>query len=157
VTCTCPRGGPISEFTHHVLHIGGTVIGSPAIRDILRASAGEQFELESVHTLAAALERLTTGGIAAVLLDWPLPDGPGLDDVMGAVLRAVATVPVFVIGADGSEGMTPAAIQAGARDYLLATRLDSYWFPRAIRDAIRAGPSDEHGMLDTDHVGTTLG
>ena len=53
-----------------------------------------------VRTLTTALERLMTAGIAAVLLDLPLPDGAG-PEAVSSVLRAAPSIPVFVIGANG--------------------------------------------------------
>ena len=37
---------PMSEFMPHVLHIGGSVMSGQAIRDVLRASTGQRFDLE---------------------------------------------------------------------------------------------------------------
>ncbi len=94
--------------------------------------ARDPFHLEVAPSLAAALDRLATGGIDVLLLDLNLPDSRGLETFERAQDHS-PTVPVLVLTALADEGLADQAIRQGAQDYILKDRLDSSLLIRAIR------------------------
>lgn len=96
---------------------------------------GEEFRLEHVTTLEAALKRLEHGGFEAILLDLSLPDASGLEGVR-AVTQAAPEVPVVVMTGLADEGMARAAVREGAQDYLVKGQADGSGLVRAVRYAV---------------------
>lgn len=83
----------------------------------------------------ASLEALAHEPIELVMMDLALPDGAGLGNL--AVLRAVAPhVPVVLIGASDEEAVSLAALNAGAKDYLIKSQLTPQWLERCIHYAL---------------------
>src|SRR6266849_4714542 len=139
----------------HVLHIGGNATDARMIREALNESKGERYDVEWVGRLSDGLERLTANWASAVLLDLRLPDCPGIDS-LEKLVRAAPAIPILVVGAHDNEEIARQVIQAGAHDYLLTNRLDSYWLPRALRHAIERKLSEEAFFAETQRVEATL-
>jgi signal transduction histidine kinase len=112
------------------------------IREILARARGAQFELERVERLSAALERLTTGGIDAILLDLTLPDSNGLDTFFKVHARA-PRVPITVLSGFDDEVVAIHAVREGAQDYLVKGQVDRNLLVRALRYAIERKRSEE--------------
>jgi diguanylate cyclase (GGDEF)-like protein/PAS domain S-box-containing protein len=140
---------------HRVLHIGGNTTDARMIRAALTESTSGLYDLEWVGKLSDGLERLTTNPVCAVLLDLRLPDCPGIDG-LEKVLWAARGIPILVVGADENEEIARQVIRAGARDYLLTSRLDSYWLPRALCHAIERRLSEEASVAETERVEVSL-
>ncbi|WP_256298131.1 hybrid sensor histidine kinase/response regulator [Haloarchaeobius salinus] len=94
------------------------------------------FEL-AAHTdrLADALDRLTECEPDVVLLDLRLPDSDGLG-TLEAVVSAAPDVPVVVVTGNTDTGLGPAAIRAGAQDYLGKASITAELLRRTLRYAI---------------------
>lgn len=144
------RGGK-----HRVLHIGGSATDAHKVRRALTESKRDRYDVEWVVNLSDGLERLIPNRIAAVLLNLQLPDCPGID-ALDQLHRAAPTIPILVVGADDNEKTARQVIRAGARDYLLTSRLDSYWLPRALRHAVEQTQSEEALAVETERVEATL-
>ena len=145
----------LSFITHRVLHIGGNAAGARTVREALSGSNSELYEVEWARTLSDGLERLTMNRVSAVLLDLQLPDGSGID-ALENLLRAAPTIPVIVVGADENEEFARQVVRAGALDYLLTSRLDPYWLPRALRHAIERKLSEEAFVAETQRAEVAL-
>jgi len=77
--------------------------------------AGHQ--VDCAADVRGARSRLLGGGYDAVVLDWMLPDGSGLD--LCRAMRAVRdTTPVLILTARGEVGERVEGLDAGADDYL---------------------------------------
>lgn len=100
----------------------------------LLKSGGEAFSCESVASLGAALERLSSPDIDVVLLDFGLPDSSGLDTFkrLHAGAPGVAIIPLT---GSGDEELALAAIQLGAQDYLFKGAVNYQLLTRTIRYA----------------------
>jgi diguanylate cyclase (GGDEF)-like protein/PAS domain S-box-containing protein len=145
----------MSVGRYRVLHIGGNTTEARTIREALTESKPERYNVEWVATLFDGLERLTTNPMSVVLLDLELPDCPvvkALENLIGAA----PAIPILVVGTDENEKTARRVIRAGARDYLLTKRLDSYWLPRALRHAIERKLSEEAFVAETERVEATL-
>jgi diguanylate cyclase (GGDEF)-like protein/PAS domain S-box-containing protein len=145
----------IGDRRHGVLHIGGNAHDARQIRELLVKSSSEQYDVEWVETLDDGLERLRRSPISVVLLDLPLPDGPG-SDAFEALVQAVPDAPIIVVGTDAAEEVARLMVQKGAHDYLLKNHLDSYWLPRAIQAAIERKLAEELLFAETERAAVTL-
>jgi signal transduction histidine kinase/HPt (histidine-containing phosphotransfer) domain-containing protein len=88
------------------------------IREFLSEARQTRFEVEHVELLSAALERVSWGGIDAVLLDLQLPDSRGLD-TFRRVQSADRALPIVVLSGFEDETTALTAVQEGAQDYLV--------------------------------------
>lgn len=105
------------------------------IRESLIELAGNSFALETADRLGTALQRLSAGGIDAVLLDLALPDSKGRDTFKRARAHA-PTVPIIVLTGLGDEALALRMVQEGAQDYVAKVELNGSILQRAIRYAI---------------------
>ena len=93
--------------------------------------------LETVETLAAASERLSTAAeYDVLLLDLSLPDGSGLD-LLAQVREEDRSLATIVLTGTGREEMAVAALKAGADDYVI--KRDDYLsrLPAILSDALQ--------------------
>ena len=130
----------IGARRHRILHVGGTVGNAHVLRTTLTGAKGPTYEVEWVATLGEGLDRLATTRMSAILLDLQLPDCPAADAV-AALRLAAADTPLLALGTYEDEEITRRMTRAGAFDYLVIDRLDSYWLPRALGHAIDRPPS----------------
>ena len=121
-------GSPIS-----VLLIEDNPIHARLLQGLLNSS----FAVERVDHLAAGLERLAAGNVDVVLLDLVLPDSQELV-TFERVKEVVPQVPVLVLTGLDDEELAEAAVAAGARDYLVKTRIDGERLAQSIRAALES-------------------
>lgn len=96
---------------------------------------GGQIELEWVSELATALQRLSAGGIDAVLLNPSLPDSDGI--VSFERTKAFAPdVPIIVISDLDDDDLAVSTVQGGAQDFLEKDEATPPVLARSIRYAI---------------------
>jgi len=124
------------------------------IRAALAAAGGGSFEVEWVGQLSEGLERLSKGGIDAVLLELSLPDSHGIE-TFDKLFAAAPDVPILVLG-NGNEALAKEAVGRGAQDYLLAGHLDSYSLPRALRNAIEREAVEDALYVEKERAVVTL-
>ncbi|MBI4575415.1 MAG: response regulator transcription factor [Planctomycetes bacterium] len=91
----------------------------PGIRMALVDNLGaEGYRVSAVRDLAAAFQSACAGGVDLVVLDRMLPDGDGLE-LLRALRRRGATVPVLMLTARGEESDRVAGLRVGADDYVV--------------------------------------
>jgi two-component system response regulator PilR (NtrC family) len=119
------------------------------LRELLELTlVGMGLDVDCVADLASALKRLETGRYALCLTDMRLPDGDGLQ-LVEAISRRDAQVPVAVITAYGSAENAVAALKAGAFDYLAKpVALDA--LRSLVRSAIALPPAGAAGGVQRD-------
>ena len=105
------------------------------IRESLTDAGGTNFDLQTADRLATALQRLSEGGVDAVLLDLALPDSKGSDTFSKAKKQA-PTVPIIILTGLGDEALALKMVQQGAQDYVAKIELNGSVLSRAIRYAI---------------------
>ena len=89
----------------------------PALGQGIRiALQGESLAITVVRTLADARIALAGGDYALMLLDINLPDGSGLDFLLG--LRQSSRMPVILITANDMETDIVVGLESGADDYI---------------------------------------
>jgi diguanylate cyclase (GGDEF)-like protein len=123
-----------------LLYVGDEPGESARLLEVLRAPAGvrslePRVELYTVPTLSAALARLESGGIDALLLDLCLPNCHPLDALTKVRARA-PELPVVVLDTAGDEEVITRALHGGAHDYLLRGELSGALVKRTLRAAL---------------------
>jgi PAS domain S-box-containing protein len=93
------------------------------------------FDLEWAEELSTGLERLTEGGIDAILLDLSLPDSQGIATFTKVYTQA-PHIPVTVLSGLDDISLAVKAVREGAQDYLIKGKTDSNLLARTIRYAI---------------------
>jgi diguanylate cyclase (GGDEF)-like protein/PAS domain S-box-containing protein len=145
----------MSSRRYRVLHIGGSTTDAQMVRKALTESQHDRYDVEWFGTLSDGLKRLIPNRINAILLDLQLPDCPGIR-ALEQLIRAAPPIPILVVGPDENVKTARQVIRAGARDYLVTNRLDSYWLPRALHHAIEQKLSEEAFAAETERVEATL-
>lgn len=105
------------------------------IQESLADTPGNTIDVETADRLATALQRLSAGGIDAVLLDLALPDSKGQHTFDKAKAHA-PTVPIIVLTGLGDEALALKMVSEGAQDYVAKIDLNGSILSRAIRYAI---------------------
>ena len=82
---------------HNVLLIENDPAVAGVIQNALAGPSDSPFIMEWVRRLSDGLERMSGGGIAAVLLDLSLPDSQGIN-TFSTLSLAAPGVPVLVLG-----------------------------------------------------------
>jgi diguanylate cyclase (GGDEF)-like protein/PAS domain S-box-containing protein len=113
------------------------------------------FQIEWVKNLSDGLERLSKGGIEAVIADLSLPDSQGLE-TLDRLLLAAPRVPILVLSGLDDEGIASQAVQHGAQDYLPKNHLDSYTLSRAVRNMIDRKISEDDLFTEKERAQVTL-
>ena len=105
-----------------------------ALREHLQSTNGDTV-LHGAGELSGALERLSGGGVDAVILDPDLPDSQGI--VTFERMYAFAPdVPVIVLTNNGEDDLAVRAVQGGAQDCMLKDEADPSVLLRSVRYAI---------------------
>ena len=138
-----------------VLHIGGSITDARRIQEALTGSNGESYTIEWVGKLSEGLESLTTKRASAVLLDLELTDCLGVD-ALRALFQIAPDIPILVIGGEENEETARRVVLAGAAEYLLTNRLDSYWLPRALQHAVERKLSETASFAEIQRTELAL-
>lgn len=105
------------------------------LRRAVMQARGGSVELEWVTELGGALERLSKGGVDAVLLDLTLPDSDGIVTFERAYAFA-PDVPIVVLTSLDDESVAIATVQGGAQDYLVKSEVGPNMVVKSVRYAI---------------------
>ena len=109
------------------------------VRTLVEATLREVgFDVAGVATCAAAEDAAREGGFAGIVLDWMLPDRPGIDWCRQLRRDGNAT-PVLMLTARGDVTDRVAGLEAGADDYLKKPFAAAELRAR-VRALLRRGP-----------------
>jgi diguanylate cyclase (GGDEF)-like protein/PAS domain S-box-containing protein len=135
---------------------------NPADAEAVRDALNGSFQVDWVRSCAAGLQRLEqqhrkpqSDAIGAVLVDLFLPDSQGLE-TFDRIFRVVPEIPIMILSAVGDEDIAKLAIQHGAQDYLLKTRLDSYVLPKALGSMVERAANAEALFEEKERAQVTL-
>jgi glutamate dehydrogenase (NAD(P)+) len=119
----------------HILLIEDNPIHARLIQSLLDDIEGQQFEVETADRMEAGLQRLRQGGVDIVLLDLVLPDSQELASYFR--VRAEATnLPVVILTGIDDITLAARAVEAGAQDFMVKTKLDALSLGRSIHYAM---------------------
>lgn len=105
------------------------------IREALAETTDDPFELETTDTLASGLQRLSVGGIDAILLDLALPDSFGAETFLRAKAHALG-VAIIVLTGLADDSLALKLVQGGAQDFVAKVDVTGNNLTRAILYAI---------------------
>ncbi|MCH7522127.1 MAG: response regulator, partial [Candidatus Marinimicrobia bacterium] len=122
----------------NVLLVEDNPVDARLAQEVLKHCRLYQCQTKLVDSLAAAKKHLGRNTTDAILLDLGLPDSAGLETYFK--IREVAPrVPVVILSASGDQDSALAAIQDGAKDYLIKSAASYQYLDRAIRYAVESG------------------
>ena len=105
-----------------------------ALREHLQSTDGDT-ELQGAAELSGALERLSSGGVDAVILDPDLSDSQGI--VSFERMYAFApNVPIILLTHEGEDELAVRAVQGGAQDCMRKAEAEPSVLLRSVRYAI---------------------
>lgn len=131
-----------------------------AVREALSKTTDAWAQVIWVKTCAEALQRLAAGvphetTVAAILVDLFLPDSQGLG-TFERVFAAAPQIPILVLCEQEHEELAKQAVQKGAQDYLLKSRLDDYLLPKALANMIDRAANAEALFVEKERAEVTL-
>lgn len=125
----------MNSTKYTVLYLEDGLVDAEVVQQLVYES-DQPFALEHVSTLADAMRRLSETWFDAVLSDLSLPDADGLDTVQRLHERA-PDIPIILLTALDCDELALQALDHGAQDYLVKSRLDADRLARSIRYAIQ--------------------
>jgi YesN/AraC family two-component response regulator len=108
-------------------------------RQLIALALDETYDILHASTAAEALRIVDDEAVAAIVLDFRLPDATGLD-VLAGVKAARPEVPVIVITGYGSESVCASAFKLGAWDYF-SKPMNVLDVVESVRRALSAPPA----------------
>jgi diguanylate cyclase (GGDEF)-like protein len=106
------------------------------VSKLLNDPPDSPFAVESTHTLADGLARISEGNVDVLLLDLDLPDSKGLDTCTRAVAHNL-TMPIVVLSDRDDPVLSIEVLGRGAQDFLVRGELEQTRLVRALRYAIQ--------------------
>jgi diguanylate cyclase (GGDEF)-like protein/PAS domain S-box-containing protein len=107
---------------------------SVLIRALHNASDGP-FDIELTSRLDTAIERLSQGGIDAILVNLNLPDSTGIA-TFNRLYGHAGFVPIITLAGNDDEPLAREAVQCGSQGYLSQGYYESYLAPQSLRNVI---------------------
>ncbi|HEV7499958.1 MAG TPA: PAS domain S-box protein, partial [Vicinamibacteria bacterium] len=131
------RAVPSDRARSRVLLLAADAALAETLAQTLRSAAGGPWEMETVRDLAAATERLTRGGVDAVLADLDLDraDAAGIAGLRTLCAAAPAAAVIALTGRS-DEKLGRAALGAGAQEYLVKGPIEPELLVRTLRYAV---------------------
>jgi diguanylate cyclase (GGDEF)-like protein/PAS domain S-box-containing protein len=150
-------GNPMSNT---ILLIQNQVSAARAVQQALLGSGDASIRIEWVRSCSKGLERLECNGqqserVAAIFVDLSLPDSKGID-TFDRLFRAAPHIPILVLSALRDEETAKLAVQHGAQDYLVKSRLDSYVVTKALGNMIERAANAEALFEEKERAQVTL-
>jgi len=148
----------------NILLIQSDPTAAKSIQQALIGSDDGPFKVEWVRTRAEGLERLARlgkqkgnapNGIAAVLVDLFLPDSEGIE-TFDRLFSVAPQIPFLILVTSRGKSIAKLAVQRGAQDYLLKSRLDDYLLPKALRNMIERTVFADALFVEKERAEVTL-
>ena len=118
-----------------VLLVEDNAADARLIQESLAERSDEPFDLETVDTLQTGLQRLSGGGIDAMLLDLGLPDSYGAETFARARARALGVAIIILTGMN-DDSLALKLVQGGAQDFVAKVDVSGNNLTRAILYAV---------------------
>jgi diguanylate cyclase (GGDEF)-like protein/PAS domain S-box-containing protein len=115
-----------------VLLIHAEADDAARILEELGSATDERFDGEWVRDLSSGLERLSHGGVGAIVLDMTSAGSHAIE-TFDKLFQAASGVPILILTEADAEEMARKAVQRGAQDYLLKNQADGYRMRQALR------------------------
>ncbi len=125
------------------------------IREELSEARYGPYVIEWAETLSAGLERLSRGGVKAILLNLSLTDSRGID-TFEKLYSAASDVPILILSDVSQEDCAQQSIQHGAQDYFLKNHIDGYSLSHALRNVMARKLAEEALFIERERAQVTL-
>lgn len=132
--------------SRHVLLIEDKPVDAALIETAFAQAGVGVFIITRVSCLAEALVLLGQARFQIILLDLNLPDSVGLS-VLAQVSPMAEASMIVILCSVADEEMARQAVQNGAEDYLLKSRIDAHWLLRTLYYLIERKATREALML----------
>lgn len=125
------------------------------LREMLVDAIDGPFSNERVRSLSAALARLQTSGIDAVLLDLSLPDSQGIA-TFEQVFAVAPQIPIMTLCTPEDEALALQTLDRGAQGYLLKGQFASYLVAQSLGHIIQRKSVEAHLLFERARAEITL-
>jgi diguanylate cyclase (GGDEF)-like protein/PAS domain S-box-containing protein len=128
------------------------------LQKLLAKAIDAQFVIVWAGSCDDALNRLRDPAkdrVSAILIDLLLPDGHELD-TFDRILEAWPDIPILVLCSRKREDVARQAVQRGAQDYILESRLDIYSLSKALRNMLERSTNAEALFAEKERAQVTL-
>ncbi|MEZ4761971.1 MAG: response regulator [Calditrichia bacterium] len=105
-------------------------------RDLLNEIEGRRYHLDWIETAKEAASQMKANTYDVYLVDYRLPDSTGLD-LMCEVKNAGCDSPIIFLTCQGDSAIDLKAMESGAADYLIKSKIDAQSLERALRYAVQ--------------------
>ncbi len=139
----------------YILLIESDLDAATFIRAALADARDGPFSVEWVTNLDVGLERLSKGGIKAILLNLFLSDSQGID-TFDKLYVIESQIPILILSDLDHEDVAKLAMQRGAQDYLLTGHMDGYSLSRAINNVMERNIAEEALFIEKERAQVTL-
>lgn len=113
------------------------------------------FLVETADSLENARQRLSQGGICAILVDLFLSDSHGLE-TFHALHRIAPQTTIIILCDIQHENLAKLAIAAGAQDYMLVDKMPGDSLLQTLHDVLERKKSELAHFNETEHAQITL-
>ena len=144
-----------SSSANRVLLITSEASDARELKDVLGHGRTEQFESEWVGNLSAAIERLKSRGIDAILVDLSLPDSRGIE-TFDRLFSLAPYVPIMTLSSPDDETLAIEAIKRGAQGYLSKGHYVSELVSQSLRNIIQRMAVEEALFIEKTGAEITL-
>jgi len=120
-------------MSQHILLIHNQALAAQAIIEALTHSSDGCFQVEWVKCCAEGIDRLE--GIEAIVVDLDLPDSRGIDTFY-RLFSAAPKIPILVLIDSQEQSVGKLALQCGAQDYLLKSRIGAELLSKSLSNMI---------------------
>ncbi|HQS58431.1 MAG: two-component system response regulator [Gallionellales bacterium 35-53-114] len=111
--------------------------------------------VEWVTSLRSGIDRISAGGIRAILLNLYLSDSQGIQ-TLDKLFSIESHIPIITLSDIGHEEEARLSILHGAQDYLISTHIDIAYLSRAIRNVLERNLVKEDRLLERERAVVTL-
>lgn len=125
------------------------------IRKMFDVQGTHAFKLAHVDSVSKAEKVLARISIDIVLLDFGLPDAPGLEAVR-RIRMARPRVPIVLLSSSDDEPFAAQAIQEGAQDYLIKGEIEPRELMRALLNVAERARLEEAVFAEKERALVTL-
>lgn len=123
-------------MVNRILIVTDDATDANTLIDVLGKAKDGPFDIEWVTQLSAALKRLASGGIDAIVSDLSLPDSKGIA-TFDQLFAAAPHTPIMTLCAQEDDTLAIEAVQRGAQGYVSKGYYGSNLVPQALRNVIQ--------------------
>jgi len=143
---------------HTILLLQHDIAAAGLFEDLLNQSTGGPYFIEWVRSCAAAIDRLndpTRNAVAGIVIDLLLPEAQEFE-IFDPIFAASPHTPILLLSDAEHEGAAERAVQRGAQDYILSTRLDAHSLSKALRNMLERAANAESLFIEKERAQVTL-